>query len=868
MIQRCVGVHGAGRILLATNDARLSEVSLAMISSPAGNDAEPFGFAARDFLRRLLVGNDVSVHIIYRTAVLLVLGDDEDSLEGNVALQLIRAGYATFVHPPSKKISELEATMSEHFAEAESTARRKGLGIHNQFLRPADHIRTSASFPTGSDGKVFQRLIASHIRQTSVRVIVEKVLSCSMMEVAITPSFQMVPVRVCGILPSDSGFNASRMSLLHAVLHRPQTFVIEDFDEETEIFLVSFSCDAIIECLVNGTAIVDRKTLHISKFADSFAEASSICSSSLSPTPSTQSRTYSGIVVGVPDEVTLLILATGDGVEGKTRFSPALMQLAFLGPALQPVKDPNGGALIYLRSAFSAREQLRQLLVGNRVLVTTVCRQSDGVMCGRVLYSADVTDTDDSTPVIIDLTKFVMERCAEHCMLTPVVDADGAAHIPHADLVAYSLHLELTQETATFSLNAATVDRSTVLVVLADNTPKEAFDELSKRSPGQLAVVESFRQPNCVFVRLVDDNVFISITLDGIRVARVDNDLWLHEIFPFIHHRVLNRECRVSLTRYCDKTRRIFGTVELLPSGSNLVGEMLRLGFGLVRGMLQNFDPTMSRSFVDAQREAASLQQGIFHEREYKASKRELLDDLATRIPIKVVDGFPMTRIVPLAYTSPMTFTYRDVEADGKLAIIKNLLAQYKRKPDPSALQVGDLVAAPYSGEYYRAKIVSFSQGSAVSVHFLEYGQTAVVDISTLRVASKQKISNQLAEIPQLAKVAQHAFISYRKVVDCKDGLLSHMERIVNCPTLLMQSFYERAGILHVLLFDEYDGRPPIVSELMLDRCTRPYVTVGVEYADVIELFDTVEALVLLDIGAERPPIVEHSESEIDQITV
>ena len=149
MIQRCVGVHGAGRILLATSDARLSEVSLAMISSPAGNDAEPFGFAARDFLRRLLVGNDVSVHIIYRTAVLLVLGDDEDSLEGNVALQLIRAGYATFVHPPSKKISELEATMSEHFAEAESTARRKGLGIHNQFLRPGDHIRTSASFPTG-----------------------------------------------------------------------------------------------------------------------------------------------------------------------------------------------------------------------------------------------------------------------------------------------------------------------------------------------------------------------------------------------------------------------------------------------------------------------------------------------------------------------------------------------------------------------------------------------------------------------------------------------------------------------------------------------------------------------------------------------
>lgn len=241
-------------------------------------------------------------------------------------------------------------------------------------------------------------------------------------------------------------------------------------------------------------------------------------------------------------------------------------------------------------------------------------------------------------------------------------------------------------------------------------------------------------------------------------------------------------------------------------------------GLGVATGMLRYLSLAQSRILIEQQDIAREARMGLWHDdnlhvlTKMREKKHEgtLIDDV---YPADVAN-VPLN-IVPLEWIDEKTFTYRLSSEDHILPQIKDAL-QTAVKPTQTngkpltwsqmyqMFAVGAIVAAPYAGEYFRARVVQHVRDEhACFVNFLDWGSVSKQPIPL----SQLKVSPHLDRWPPTARMARHAFLSIppTAVLVAESPVTASifhqkMAQLVNQPQLLFFKLYVKNGIDHGIL--------------------------------------------------------------------
>jgi endonuclease YncB( thermonuclease family) len=501
----CVGVYGIDRITLermydaSHNNASPSgapsvfDVTLAGIELPGGSQvsaAAPFYVAARDWLRRQLIGTEVTfAPVTHRVghiyAAPSVDASDPAADDMMVNGQLVRQGFAvarSFPTPPNGVVANPKSAGERRkawFRSLEEQAREKGVGYHG-IGRLSDAVRVVKPFP--EPDHPYQSLLVHHLQSAdAVKFTVESVVSPFLLTCVHSRSFQEVQIRICGIAASriESYFQQARWAMIRELLHREVVFTFHGFDETTQTFwarIVSHHGDVVSSVLERGVMTFDDRcsalpTSYVESLLRSQAKAqsqkiaiwssastsssalgnSSVRPSCLPPRPTLQSVT--GVVQAVFDDSSFELVVPCDSESeiggGMAKTQVYVISISHLQAPLSAVSGSSGGAqsekrvkyvdagavVTYSARSFFGREALRTLLIGRTVSVS------------------GATSSIQQRPTITAVDIVVQPSCHHYAAASPApaVSVDVVKHL----LSHYPQWYSISLGTSSFPLVAA-----------------------------------------------------------------------------------------------------------------------------------------------------------------------------------------------------------------------------------------------------------------------------------------------------------------------------------------------------------------------------------------------------------------------------
>ena len=306
---RVVEVHSGDT--LTVEDAKTGEatrVSLASIRVPFGGTRdgakkpEPFSFEARDTLRQLTIGKQVSVSVDYARR-----GRDKNGVErsdGNVrlsatvllgktnaALELVKRGFASVVR---HRGDEPRSAAYDDLLEAEITAEKARTGIHGDAKKaataPIDVTRDSQkakqfmAFLTRPGEKIHQGVVDFCFNGSRFKVHVPKencIVTVNLIGVA-TPRTARGARNGNPAEPAEPFAEEALKFVRNAILNRTVTLDIEDTDERGAALAVVFvningrRTNLNLELLKRGYARVVRWSADKSNMRGQFYDASDV----------------------------------------------------------------------------------------------------------------------------------------------------------------------------------------------------------------------------------------------------------------------------------------------------------------------------------------------------------------------------------------------------------------------------------------------------------------------------------------------------------------------------------------------------------------------------------------------------------------
>ncbi|KAI8878493.1 hypothetical protein K501DRAFT_228277 [Backusella circina FSU 941] len=716
----------------------LSNVQAPRLGNTTRSD-EPFGFGAREFLRKLLVGKEVAFVPEYTVpttnreygSLLLPNGD-------NVAELGVKAGWLK-VREGGKTREDQEETLDK-LMQLQDEAQAAGVGMWNEDKEKG--IR-EISFSFERDAMAF----LNKYKGKPLEAVVEQVRDGTTLRVLLflpDQSQQIVTLHLSGIKAP----NCKRDNV-----PEDQQGVSEPFGEEAKFFVETRLLQRGVKVILEGLAqsggqnfvgSVQHPVGNIAEFllANGLAKCVdwSITMTTSGPTPLRNAektakekklrvwRDFVGKKVTESNEfdATVVRIVTGDTVIVKTKSgTERKLQLASIkqaprgaGSSAPTAKSRDMKEVGY---QFDAREFLRKKLIGKQVHVVIDYHKPaengfEAKDCATIIAS---NHNIAEQLVSRGLASIIRHR----------KDDDNRSHCYDQLLIAEQKAQE--EQKGIHSPKEQPIVR---IVDASENAAKSRqFLTFLKRSGKIPAVVEHVANGSRMFVWVPKENCRLSFVLSGVRAPRVGrtandkSEPFGQESLDFISSQCLQHDVEIEIDTV-DKTGSFIGS--MFSHGVNLSVALLERGLASIHSFSADESHYVNQLY-GAERQAKGEKKGIwaeFQEEEVSSSAPD-----ANAGPNREYVDIVVSDIISGSHF----YVQKITDEIHKLEKLMTELGQYQngRPADPAfKARVGDVVCAKFTEDncWYRAKVRRISH-EGVEVLYIDYGNYETLSSTRIR---------------------------------------------------------------------------------------------------------------------------------------
>lgn len=683
---------------------------------------EPFAFESRDFLRKLLVGKDVSFSAMYTSSAKREYGDVVSG--GRSMLEAaVEEGWVKVRDDAGKNEKDAEATA--HLRNLETKAREAKKGIWSEIAGVTD-----VRYESPPEAEVKHKVVDS---------IVERVLNGDKLSVRImTPerhyiaNLGMAGIRCPQAKRSDGQGNA------------------EDYGDEAKLFVESRLMQRSVKVEVVGTSQQGLLVAHVTHPAGKITElllqnGLARCADWMSPMVGSEMAAlraaegvakgrklnlWKGHVSGVKSGpgfdaiVSRIVSADSITVRQKSGEDQRLHFSSIRGPK---VSDPK-----QLAYANDAKEFLRKRLIGKHVNVSIdhVRPASEGFEARQI-----ATVTISGKNVALGLVEAGLALVIKH-------RRDDEDRSPIYDELMAAEQIALDEQKGLHSPKEAPTVR---IVDASESVAKaKAFLTFLQRQKRIAAVVEHVAAGSRFKVLVPRENAKITFVLSGIRTPRAgrpneQSEPFGQDALNFTTKRCLQRDVEIEV----ESTDRSGGFVGSLYVGKeDLAVLLLEEGLATVHEYSAEY-VSNSKQLYNAQSNAQKAQRRIWND--YIAEKETALDAPATGAEVSP------------AKKEYIDIVITDVSSNGTLQVqivssgtqqLTQLMSKFRQfhlasneAPLTTLPSVGECISAQFSEDkkWYRARVRAVDRSNnKVEVTYIDYGNGESVALENLRTLHSQ----------------------------------------------------------------------------------------------------------------------------------
>lgn len=293
------------------------------------------------------------------------------------------------------------------------------------------------------------------------------------------------------------------------------------------------------------------------------------------------------------------------------------------------------------------------------------------------------------------------------------------------------------------------------------------------------AVVEHVSSGGRIKLHVPKENCILALVLSGVRVPK-PNEAHGDEALDFVSRRVLQRDVQISVSDV-DKTGAFIGHIYM--PGKNIPLSIALVKEGLAE--VNEFSAQKSgyyQQLIDAEEESQKAKKGIWEN--YVPEEEQPADPAPT--PTSQANSTSATRnyqdITVTDVSSRGQISYRLKSSSEKFDKLCSDLNSFNNAGANSSHfsfkghpKRGEMVTVRIKGGYYRARLLSFEKPK-YTVQLLDTGAIHTTTIDSLRPLPSQF---SVATIPSLAKTAELSFVQYPPLAYMED-YVAYLEETIN----------------------------------------------------------------------------------------
>ncbi|KAI8382321.1 hypothetical protein BD560DRAFT_346615 [Blakeslea trispora] len=717
----------------------LSHVQAPRLGNTTRSD-EPFGFQAREFLRKLVVGKEVSFVSDYTVpttqreygSIYLSNGD-------NVAELGVKAGFLKVREGRTTRQDQEEQL--EKLQQLQQEAEDAKVGMWSDEEKGVRQV----SFNFDGDGRAF----LNKYKGKPLDAVIEQVRDGSTFRVLlILPDGlqQIVTLFLSGIkAPACKRDNSD------------DTSVSEPYGEECKFFVESRLLQRGVKVILEGLAqssgqnfvgSVQHPAGNIAELllAQGFAKCVdwSITLATSGPAPlrsaekqakekklrlwrdfvskkiNTEATDFDATVVRILTGDTLVVKPKNGGAEKKVQLSSVKQAPRGAGSSAPNAKSRDVKEVGY---QFEAREFLRKKLIGKQVHVTMDYHKP----------AQDGFEAKDCATITLG-SQNIAEQLIVRGLATVIrhrKDDDNRSHCYDQLLVAEKKAQE--EQKGVHSPK----DPPVVRIVDASESAAKSRQFLTflKRSGKTSAVVEHVANGSRLFVWVPKENCRLSFVLSGVRAPRVGrtsqdkSEPFGQEALDFVSQKCLQHDVEIEVENV-DKVGGFVGS--LFVNGENLAVALLSKGLAFIHEYSAD-ESNYVNQLYGAEREAKSEKKGVWADYTESSANQQEQENGNTSGPNREYIDVIVSDIISGSHF----YVQKITDEIPKLEKLMSELGQYQNShpANPSFRpRVGDNVSAKFSEDdcWYRGRVRRVSH-EGIEVLYIDYGNSETLPSSRVR---------------------------------------------------------------------------------------------------------------------------------------
>ncbi|KAI9288325.1 hypothetical protein BC943DRAFT_316272 [Umbelopsis sp. AD052] len=770
-------------------------------------DDEPFAFASRDFLRKTLVGKEISFVSEYTVGssnppreygtISLQNGDD-------VAQLIVKEGWAKAREGGKRGESESNDSL-ETLKNLEEEARNGSKGMWGDKQKGQRSVKHGMT----EDTKTF----LNKYKGKQIDAIIEQVRDASTFRVLLM------------LTPQDHQMITLQLSGVKAPVVRKdipdQPDVVEPFGEEAKYFAESRLLQRGVKVILEGAAQTGSTFVgSIIHPAGNIAEA--LLSQGLAKCvdwsitlvtggpvklrnaertakehklrlwkdfvakEKTSESDFDAHVVKIVTGDTIIVRSKSGG-EKKVQFSSLKQAPRGAGSTLPSAKSKDVKEVGY---QFEAREYLRKRLVGKQVHVTIdyVKPAQDGFE-EKECATIKIGDSN----IAIQLVERGLASVIRH-------RKDDENRSPAYDQLVIA---ETKAQEGQKGIHSTKEQPIVRITDASENATKaRQFLTFLKRGGRVTGVVDHVANASRLYIWVPKENCRLTFVLAGVRAPRVarsageKSEPFAEEGANFVSNKVLQRDVDIEVENV-DKTGGFIGS--LFVNGENLSVSLLQAGYAYIHEYSAN-ESNYANQLFSGERIAKAGKKGVWASYDEEAEKeaaqeqeqaasatpnREYIDVIVS----EVIDGNRF-------YVQVLNDQARKLET-----LMSEFAEHHKRNDEPSVAKPrnGEVVSAKFTEDdsWYRAKVRK-SSPAGVEVVYVDYGNSEVIPLSRIR-ALPQKFSS----LPHQAQEATLSFVKApAKDQDYGVEAFERLQQLASGKQLVANVDSRDGGVLSLSLYD------------------------------------------------------------------
>ncbi|KAI8338443.1 hypothetical protein BC941DRAFT_394949 [Chlamydoabsidia padenii] len=537
-------------------------------------------------------------------------------------------------------------------------------------------------------------------------------------------------------------------------------------------------------------------------------------------------------------------IVTGDTIIVKTKNgTERKLQLASIKQVPRGVGSTAPGGSAKSRDVkevgyqFEAREFLRKKLIGKQV----------HVVLDYTKPAQDGFEAKDCATITVG-NHNIAQQLLEKGLATTIrhrKDDDNRSHQYDQLLIAETKAQE--QQKGVHSPKEQPIVR---IVDASENATKaRQFLTSLKRNQRQNAVVDHVANGSRLFLWVPKENCRLSFVLAGIRAPRVGRNAgeksepFGPEALAYVADHCLQHDVEIEIENV-DKTGAFIGN--LFVKGDNLAVTLLNKGYASVHEYSAN-ESRYANQFFTAERNAKEGRQGLWkdHQPGHDEQETAMSDNKDTQAAPQPRHEYIDIVISDMVSGSHFYIqTINPTEIKQLETLMKDLTIYYKSRSDPSSKpRVGDIVSAKFTEDdcWYRAKVRRISS-EGVEVLYIDYGNS-----ETLPFARIQPLASQFKTLKPQAQEAVLSFVKCpSKDADYGIECMERFHELTARKQLVANVDAKENGILCLTVYDpshSTSAEASINLEMVRDgqAVVTPKVRYAAAYPDIIKSLQEAE---------------------------